>query len=65
MNGWALETEVVALAEKNKLRIKEVPVFWSYDIESHPHPFFSNLREYISLWFSLRSSRSQRPAQRS
>jgi hypothetical protein len=57
MNGWALDTEIVALAERYKLRIKEVPVFWSYDTESHHRPVLANLREHLSLWFNLHSSR--------
>jgi glycosyltransferase involved in cell wall biosynthesis len=33
--GWAFDVEILSIARKNKLKIKEVPIVWRNDNESH------------------------------
>lgn len=50
-NGWAIDTEALAVAQRLGYAIKEVPVFWAYDPATHrtSRSFFSNLGEHLSL----------------
>ena len=61
MNGWAIDTEVVALAQRFGFAVKEVPVFWSYDPTSHSRPAFRNLGEHLRLWWKLTNKKYTRP----
>ncbi len=57
-NGWTIDTEVVALAQRLGLSIKEIPVFWSYDPTSHARPYLATFSEYIRLWWRLQVQRT-------
>ncbi len=57
MNKWAIEAEVLALAARLGLAIKEVPVYWSYDPGSHERATFGVLSEYLALWWRLLNNR--------
>jgi len=57
MNRRAIETEVVALAEKSGFSIKEVPIYWSYDADSQSRSALSGIGEHLSLWWRLVQNR--------
>ncbi len=56
-NGWAIETETVAIAQRLGLTVKEIPVFWSRSSESHSRSSFQLLVEYIRMYLNLRSQK--------
>lgn len=53
---WAFDVEILALAEKNNFKIKEVPITWINDAESHVKlsgmvkMLFEVLQIRINLW---------------
>lgn len=49
MNDWSYDTEDIFLAEKFKLRIKEVPVRWVYKSTSKVKPIRDGIKSFISL----------------
>jgi glycosyltransferase involved in cell wall biosynthesis len=59
-NGWAIETETIARAQRFNLTIKEIPVFWSHDAESRPHSPLSLLLEHIQMYVRLRSQKTSK-----
>lgn len=62
-NGWALETEILARAQRMNINVKEVPVYWSYDLGSHSRSSLLTILEYIRLWWHLLlSPRSRKQA---
>lgn len=52
-DGWAIETELIGLARRHNFTIKEIPVYWSYDIGGHSRSAMSILGEHIRLWWRL------------
>ncbi len=57
--GWALDTEVLMLAQTLGLKIREVPIFWSYDSGTHrtARSYGNILIEYLKVW--LRKTRKK------
>jgi dolichyl-phosphate beta-glucosyltransferase len=61
MNKWAIEAEVLALAQRLGFSVKEVPVYWSYDIGGHIRSTTELLGEHLALWWRLATGRYQLP----
>lgn len=62
-NGWALETELLARAQRMNIAIQEVPIYWSYDLGSHARSGLLTALEYLRLWWRLLwSPRSRKQA---
>jgi hypothetical protein len=57
MNSWAIDTEVIAVAQRLGLKVKEIPVFWSYDPGSHSRNAAQILGEHLRLWWGLVNKR--------
>lgn len=53
-DGWALDAEVLRLAQKLNLRIREIPIFWSYDSGTHrtPRSYPKIFGEYFKVWLT-------------
>ena len=51
-NGWALDSEALKIAQKLNYKIREIPIFYSYDSGSHrtPRSYLKIIGEYLSLW---------------
>jgi len=52
-NGWALDAEILSMAQKADYRIKEVPIFWSYqeNINGEARSHFKVFGEYLRIWW--------------
>mgnify|MGYP001578124275 CR=1 FL=1 len=54
--GWAFDVEILAIARKNKLKIKEVPVVWENNADSQMNfsgmvkSFFEIIKIRLKLW---------------
>lgn len=56
-NRWAIETEVVARAQKLGFAVKEVPVYWSHDATNrHGSSRRGIFAEHLRLWWKLLNS---------
>ena len=64
--GFAFDVEILFLARKRKLRIKEVPIDWYFRPQSKVRPFSDSLvmsRDVLKLrWHSLRGRYKTVPA---
>jgi dolichyl-phosphate beta-glucosyltransferase len=60
-NAWAIETEAVAVAQKLGFRVKEIPVFWSYDPTGRTRSSLAIVGEHLSLWWRLINKRYSLP----
>jgi glycosyltransferase involved in cell wall biosynthesis len=54
-DGWFFDTELLALAERNRLRIYEVPVAWIEDLDSRVHIPSTVAGDLRGLWRLRRS----------
>lgn len=50
MDDWSFDTELIFLINKLRMKIKEVPVRWSYKDTSKVKPFKVGMRSFLSLW---------------
>lgn len=53
-NGWALDAEILRLAQKAQYKIKEIPIFWSYQapMNSASRSQLKIFTEYLKVWRS-------------
>ena len=58
--GWFFDTELLALAERNGLRIHEVPVDWVDDPDSRVDVVATALADLRGIWRLLRSPRHRK-----
>lgn len=49
MNDWSFDTEVLFIAVKNHLKVKEVPVRWVHKSTSKVRPIRDGIKSFISL----------------
>lgn len=64
-NGHAIETEVVARAQRLKLNIQEIPVFWSHDNSRTQHEAHRNsFMQHLQLWWQLNAGSHKAPTQK-
>lgn len=61
-NGWALDAEVLCLALRAQYKIKEIPIFWSYQVpmDSATRSYLKIFGEYLRVWWM--KARKQYPA---
>lgn len=53
-NGWALDAEVLSLALKSGYKVKEIPIFWSYQSGSNltDRSHLKIFNEYLRVWWA-------------
>ncbi|MDO8601810.1 MAG: glycosyltransferase family 2 protein [bacterium] len=55
-DGWLFDVEILAMAKKANLKIKEIPVFWAHNPGSKVNltRYFNSFRELMRIWVRLR-----------
>jgi hypothetical protein len=57
IKGWGFDIEVLFLARKRRLRIREVPIEWHYRSQSKMHPVHDSLAMAFEIlrvcWYNL------------
>ena len=59
-NGWFFDTELLLLAERNGLRVHEVPVDWVEDPDSRVDIVDTAVRDLRGMWRMARAFASGR-----
>ena len=52
-NGWALDAEILSLALKSGYKVKEIPIFWSYQPGSNltDRSHLKIFNDYLRVWW--------------
>lgn len=55
-DGWLFDVEILAMAKKAGLKIKETPIFWAHNPGSKVNfaQYLRSFRELLSIWARLR-----------